>query len=112
MSEELVINRLFTETVQKFSSKICLRAEKNGAREEYTYAQVDELSRKIAVFLIKKGIKKGDFIFLILENSPEWAISYLGILYSGACAVPVDPQAVDKEIENIKIGRASCRERV
>ena len=56
---------------------------------------------KTAAFLINEGIGKGDFVLLILENRPEWALFYLGIIRSGACAVPVDAQITKREMENI-----------
>ena len=101
MSDELVINHIFAKTAQRFTEKICLQIEKNGVWEKYTYTQVEELSRKVAAFLINEGIGKGDFVLLILNNCPQWAIFYLAITYAGACVVPVDPQAAVKEIENI-----------
>ncbi|MEA3346571.1 MAG: class I adenylate-forming enzyme family protein, partial [Candidatus Auribacterota bacterium] len=106
MSEKLTIDYLFTKAARCFPRKICFQVEKDGIWRRYTYAVVDELLRKTAAFLIDKGIGKGDFVLLILDNGPEWAISYLGIVYSGACAVPVDPQMTVKEIENIT---ADCK---
>lgn len=101
MPKESVITHLFTQTAQRLPNKVCLQIERGGAWERYTYAQAEELSRKVAAFLMNAGIGKGDFVLLILTNSPEWAIFYLGIIYSGACAVPVDSQSTSKEIETI-----------
>jgi long-chain acyl-CoA synthetase len=106
MSEESVITYLFSQIVQRFPGKTCLQIERDGEWERYTYSQVEELSRKVASFLIDAGAGKGDFVLLILENCPEWAIFYLGILNSGACVVPIDPQLTIKEIENIT---ADCK---
>lgn len=101
MSEELVITNLFTKTAERLPHKVGLQIEKDGRWEKYTYAQLKEFSSKIALFLISERIGKGDYVLLILESSPLWPISYLGIIYSGACAVPIDPQLTIKEIKNI-----------
>ena len=101
MPQELVINDLFREITGKFPKEICLQVEKDGVWEKYTYAKTEELSSKVAAFLISEGIEKGDFVILMLDNCPEWTISYLGILHSGACAVPIDTKATIKELENI-----------
>jgi long-chain acyl-CoA synthetase len=101
MSKELTIANLFTKIAHQFPDKVCLQIERDGKWGKYTYAQTEELSRKVAAFLMNEGIGKGDFVLLMLNNSPEWAISYLGIVYSGACVVPLDPQLTLKEIENI-----------
>ncbi|MCK5160079.1 MAG: AMP-binding protein [Candidatus Aureabacteria bacterium] len=106
MPEKLTIDYLFTKAARCFPRKICFQSEKDGIWRRYTYAMVDKLSRKMAAFLVDKGIGKGDFVLLVLDNGPEWVVSYLGIIYSGACAVPVDPQMTVKEIENIT---ADCK---
>ncbi|MBN1871363.1 MAG: AMP-binding protein [Candidatus Omnitrophica bacterium] len=98
---ELVINSLFSRTAQRYAEKTCLQVERDGRWEKYTYSRVEKLSRKVAGFLASEGIGKGDFVLLILGNCPEWAITYLGITLSGACAVPIDPQMTAGEIRNI-----------
>ncbi|MEA3305924.1 MAG: AMP-binding protein [Candidatus Omnitrophota bacterium] len=90
MPQEMVINYLFRKIAGEFPKKTCLQIEKDGIWEKYTYGRVEELSRRAAAFLMNEGIGKGDFVILMLNNCPEWAISYLGILHSGACVVPVD----------------------
>ncbi len=102
MNDEAVINKLFALAARRYADKVCLKAEREGGREEYTYGDVDELSRKAAASLMSEGIGKGDFVLLILGNCPEWPIAYLGITLSGACAVPIDPQLTEREILNIK----------
>ncbi|MBM3284227.1 long-chain fatty acid--CoA ligase, partial [Candidatus Gottesmanbacteria bacterium] len=47
------------------------------------------------------GFKKGDFAALILENRPEWAMIYLGIIRAGLSCVPLDPQLSVDEIKNL-----------
>jgi long-chain acyl-CoA synthetase len=51
--------------------------------------------------LKKHGLKKGTNAIVIGENSPEWVIAYNGIILSGACTVPVDPNIPPSEIETI-----------
>ncbi len=59
------------------------------------YSEIDynELHRRVtavARWLIGQGINAGDRVAVLGQNSPDWAISYLGIQTSGAVAVPVD----------------------
>ena len=37
-----------------------------------------------------RGIKPGDRVLLIGENSPDWVLAYFAILCAGAIAVPLD----------------------
>ncbi|MFA5351395.1 MAG: AMP-binding protein, partial [Candidatus Omnitrophota bacterium] len=63
--------------------------------------QIEDLSLRIGAFLIKEGFKKGDFAAICIENRPEWAIIYLGIMAAGLTCVPLDPQLTEQEIENL-----------
>ena len=65
---------------------------------EYTFGEMLDRVRSIAFRLEKEGIGFGEKVALIGENSPRWAISYLGMLYRGAVCVPLDPHG---EIETL-----------
>lgn len=66
--------------------------------EVYTYGESLSAIRSIAYRLGKEGVNKGDRVAVIGENHPCWALAYLGTLYHGAVAVPLDPHG---EIETI-----------
>ncbi|MFC1985719.1 class I adenylate-forming enzyme family protein [Chloroflexota bacterium] len=55
-----------------------------------SYAELDEASNKVANALIKMGVNKGDRVVMLLSNSPEFVITYFGIVKTGAVAVPLD----------------------
>ncbi len=55
-----------------------------------SYADLDKASNRVANALIGMGVKKGDRIAMLLENSPEFVIIYFGIVKTGAIAVPLD----------------------
>jgi long-chain acyl-CoA synthetase len=97
----LVIHNNFARISNQFSERICLQVKKGLTWEKWTYRQVEDLSLKIGAFLIKEGFKKNDFAAICLENRPEWAIIYLGIMAAGLTCVPIDAQSTRPEIENI-----------
>ncbi|UCH12693.1 MAG: AMP-binding protein [Candidatus Omnitrophota bacterium] len=47
-------------------------------------------------------------IAIILGNSPEWAIAYFSVIYSGCIAVPIDVQDSSENIKNILIDSEAC----
>jgi len=63
-----------------------------------TFQQALDLIRETAAAVRAAGINPSDRIAIMGENHPLWAISYLAVLYSGAVAVPLDPQG---EIETV-----------
>jgi long-chain acyl-CoA synthetase len=99
--EDLVIHKIFAQISSRFPDRICLQIKKGSPCERWTYGQAEDLSLKIGAFLIKEGFNKGDFAAICIENRPEWAIIYLGIVASGLTCVPLDPQFTEQEIENL-----------
>ncbi|MEK7354298.1 MAG: AMP-binding protein, partial [Chloroflexota bacterium] len=57
-----------------------------------SYADLDKASNKVANALTKMGVDKGDRIAMLLSNSPDFVITFFGIVKAGAIAVPLDPQ--------------------
>ena len=64
-----------------------------------TYTQAREKIVGVSNYLAVKGVKHGDKVAVSGKNSPEWAIAYLAILYTGATVVPLDYQLKDEEID-------------
>ena len=56
-----------------------------------TYKDVDELSDRIARFLLKQGLAKGERVGIFLPNTPEFVISYYGILKAGGVVMAINP---------------------
>ncbi|MCL5407397.1 MAG: acetate--CoA ligase [Patescibacteria group bacterium] len=57
-----------------------------GEVQKFTFAEIAELSNRIAGVLKKLGVQKGDRVFLFLPRIPELYYSFLGILKTGAIA--------------------------
>src|SRR3990167_10810094 len=83
------IPEIFFETVKKRGNKIALLYKKEGVYFPITYK---ELAQKIKIFsaaLQKLGLEKGDNVAILSENRPEWVISDISIMASGAITVPL-----------------------
>lgn len=68
-------------------------------RRELTWREFDEKANCFADTLIKRGVKKGDKVAILLMNCLEWLPVYFGILKSGAIAVPLNYRYSGEEIE-------------
>jgi long-chain acyl-CoA synthetase len=100
---------LFDTSVKRFSTRVAMRIERNGRKEQYTFEDARELTLRAAGFFAANGIKQKDRVILFSHNMPEWGLSYFGILKTGATAIPIDPASSIEEIINFaRAGEASA----
>lgn len=59
-------------------------------RTQLTYAQLSEQVRKCASGLLALGIHREERILLLLQDSVEWPITFLGAMYAGIVPVAVN----------------------
>ena len=107
-SDNLVIHKIFSQVSQRNPQKTVLQIKNDSEWLRYSYKETEDLSKKIGAFLIQEGFGKCDFASLILENRPEWAIIYLGIVRAGVTCVPLDPNAGREELKSL-IDDCACR---
>jgi len=80
------LKRLLEEATARFSEKTAIVS----GNRRLSYAYLDEASNRVANALTAMGVKKGDRVTTLLNNSPEFAVIYFGITKIGAIAVPLD----------------------
>ncbi len=68
-------------------------------RREMTWRVFDEKANRLANLLIKRGVKKGDKVAILLMNCLEWLPIYFGILRAGAIVVPLNFRYTADEIK-------------
>ena len=89
---------MFRITVSRYPERLCFTVFEPG-RISLNYTESLNLIEAVARYLYSKGIRKGDRVAVTGKNAPEWAISYLGILFAGAVVVPIDYQLKNDEID-------------
>ena len=57
--------------------------------EPLTYRELKDSAEALALILQEHGIKFGDSVAILAENSPNWGIAYFAIASMGAVAVPI-----------------------
>lgn len=91
---------LFETSTKRHATRVAMRIERDGRKEQYTYADLRELATRVAGFLAAQGIKPGDRVMLVSNNAPEWGMTYFGVLKAGATCIPCDPESSTNEILN------------
>lgn len=67
--------------------------------KEMSYETLHEHACKLASYLQKLGLEKGDRVAMMLPNCPQAVVSYYGILLAGGVVVPTNPLYTEREIE-------------
>ncbi len=65
------------------------------------YGEFRQKSLEVAALLKERGIKKGDRVAILADNSPQWGMSYFGIVRLGAIAVPILPDFPEADVKHI-----------
>ncbi|TLS43483.1 long-chain fatty acid--CoA ligase [Streptomyces montanus] len=66
-----------------------------------SYAEVDELSDSLAAYFAARGVRAGDRIAILLQNSPHFVLALLGAWKAGAIVVPVNPMYKTGEVSHV-----------
>jgi long-chain acyl-CoA synthetase len=83
-----------------FNLAVVLRESRNAhpdkplchiADQNFSYAEVDKISGRIAASLRNLGVHRGDKVAVQLPNLPHFLFAYFGILKAGAVMVPLNP---------------------
>ena len=87
---------VFEQNLNKYADRtayVCMGAE-------LSFADVDEYSRQIAVYLQSLGLKKGDKVAVMMPNILQLPVTMIGVLRAGMTLVNVNPLYTTKELEH------------
>ncbi|HUS85287.1 MAG TPA: AMP-binding protein, partial [Anaerolineales bacterium] len=65
-----------------------------------TYAEMDELTDRLAGALTAMGVKKGSPVGIFMPNSPQFVLAFYAILKAGGIVVATNPLYTGREIEH------------
>ena len=101
---------LLDRAADRYASRTALIARlQSGNRTAMTYRELRDSARRAALLLAGRGVKPGDRVLLIGENSPDWVLGFFAIMYAGAIAVPLDHLISADELAPIcKIAKPSA----
>nr|WAU48302.1 4-coumarate: coenzyme A ligase [Colchicum autumnale] len=94
LSNHLPLHTYCFERMNRFPDSPCLLV----GRESISYADTHLLCRRAAAGLSRLGVRQGDVIMLLLQNSPEFVFSFLGASMIGAVTTSANPYCNPSEI--------------
>jgi len=97
-NELLTFPTLFGKAVEKYGNQNALSFVDE---KPLTYREVNDHVNSLIRLLEDLGIKPGDKVAILGTNMPNWGITYFAISFMGAVVVPLLPDFLPSEIENI-----------
>src|SRR3990172_6002134 len=98
------------QTAAKYPHKPAIHfkpSHQGFAKSSLTYAQLNDLSDRMAAALAALGVKKGDRVAVFMPNIPQFVIAFYGVLKVGGVVVATNPAYTEPEIEHqLKDSRA------
>jgi len=94
----MTLNYILDTSVERFSA---LPAIGMAAEEALSYQEFYDHTIALARHLTREGVKKGDRVAILSENSPNWGLAYFAIVRIGAVAVPILPDLPEADCHHI-----------
>ncbi|HPG40547.1 MAG TPA: AMP-binding protein [bacterium] len=69
--------------------------------EPFSYSELYDKVQYVSGFLQKSGIRAGDRVAILGENSPNWVVAYFAITTMGAIVVPILPDFLPDQVQHI-----------
>jgi long-chain acyl-CoA synthetase len=92
------VQRLVHHFLESSSERVPEKIAVFHAAQTSTYYLINSLSNRIARLILENGLKKGDRVLLVMENSIENIVCYYAILKAGGVSVEVHHRSVLPEI--------------
>ncbi|NOX88829.1 MAG: amino acid adenylation domain-containing protein, partial [Calditrichaeota bacterium] len=93
--EQVLIHQLFEAQVQKTPDAPAILAPdidpSAGIKTRLTYRELNEMSNRIAGYLLQQGVQPEDKVAICIERSPELIAGLLSVLKAGGAYLPIDP---------------------
>ncbi len=99
----MILTEILEKNAKEFPDKIALVMRMGYRSVSLTYKEVYDLSLKIACFLEKQGLKKGDKVLILAPNSPYWICVWWGSILGGYVPVPLNIQSTGEMIRKIAL---------
>lgn len=98
---DIHIGEMLARNGRMYPDNIALveRIPAENKRFEITWKEFDRRANLFSNALIAKGIRKGDKIIHLMNNSIDWLVAYFGIVRTGAWVVPLNFRFTSSDIK-------------
>src|SRR5678815_5108574 len=85
------LHACFASAARTYFHRPFLYERGEGSRGVWTYGDVWTEVERMAGFLQKNDVRRGQVVALLAENRREWLVAYLAAVSRGAMVMPLDP---------------------
>lgn len=93
-----VVDAWAADTTRNATAPALIWCNGEGVERRYSFAEIAELSDRLAAALQRRGIVKGDRVLVMLPRIPAWQIAMVAVLKLGAVAIPCVTMLTEKDI--------------
>ncbi len=79
----------------------------DGPDGPVTYAELDRRSDELAAALVRRGVRRGDLVGLVVDRTPAGVGALWAVLKAGAAYVPLDPAHPGARVRDVLQGCAA-----
>lgn len=90
-----------TDLARENPQRVALVIADESSAKEFSIAELDHRSNKIARYYLSRGVKWGDIVSIPLPNSVELIVAMIGAWKIGAIPNPLSSSMPDDELKNI-----------
>jgi long-chain acyl-CoA synthetase len=101
MTAPSTIPELVDESARRFGAKVAYQMKAGSVFQRLTFREMAQRSRDFGAGLLAMGMRKGDAVAIISENSLDWIVGYYGLSMAGGVGVPLYSELKGPEIEDL-----------
>ena len=89
MEHFATLAQAFDHQARKYGSRALLKQKRDKVWRDFSWSTISEAAGKLRAGLLKNGIKPGDRVAILSDNSPQWVIVDQAALGLGAVTTPL-----------------------
>src|SRR6202011_1933612 len=79
----------FDHQARKYGSRTLLKQKRDKVWRDFSWSEISAAAGKLRAGLLRMGIKPGDRVAILSDNSPQWVIVDQAVLGLGAVTTPL-----------------------
>jgi len=108
MTTPSTIPELVEESARRFGPKVAYQMKVGSGYQRLTFDELAQRSREFGAGLLATGMRRGDRVAIVSENSLDWIVGYYGLSMAGGVGVPLYSELKGSEIQDL-VRRSDAR---